>query len=42
MSSNSYEAEFMREAVQNFEIEGFEPNEKLRSEVDGIFIQPTA
>ncbi|KAB2978021.1 MULTISPECIES: DUF4815 domain-containing protein [unclassified Wolbachia] len=43
MSSNSYEAEFMREAVQNFEIEGFEPNEKLKEvKFDGIFIQPTA
>ncbi|WP_265030404.1 DUF4815 domain-containing protein [Wolbachia endosymbiont (group B) of Athalia cordata] len=43
LSSNSYETEFMREAVQNFEIEGFEPNEKLKEvKFDGIFIQPTA
>lgn len=43
MSSTSYEAEFMGEAVQNFEIEGFEPGEKLKEvKFDGIFIQPTA
>ncbi len=43
LSSNSYETEFMREAVQNFEIEGFEPSEKLKEvKFDGIFIQPTA
>ncbi|WP_245611573.1 DUF4815 domain-containing protein, partial [Wolbachia endosymbiont of Nomada ferruginata] len=42
LSSASYEAEFMREAVQNFEIEGFEPNEKLKEvKFDGIVIQPT-
>ncbi|MBA8769995.1 DUF4815 domain-containing protein [Wolbachia pipientis] len=43
LSSTSYETEFMREAVQNFEIEGFEPGEKLREiKFDGITIQPTA
>ncbi|WP_425386661.1 DUF4815 domain-containing protein [Wolbachia endosymbiont (group A) of Barypeithes pellucidus] len=43
LSSNSYEAEFMREAVQSFEIEGFEPSEKLKEiKFDGIIIQPTA
>ncbi|BET30048.1 hypothetical protein wCauBTS_06550 [Wolbachia pipientis] len=43
LSSTSYEAEFMREAVQNFEIEGFEPGEKLKEvKFDDIFIQPTA
>ncbi|WP_265042211.1 DUF4815 domain-containing protein [Wolbachia endosymbiont (group B) of Melanostoma mellinum] len=43
LSSNSYEAEFMREAVQNFEIEGFSPNEKLKEvKFDGVFIHPTA
>lgn len=43
LSSTSYEAEFMREAVQNFEIEGFEPNEKLKEvKFDGVVIQPTA
>ncbi|MDX5496456.1 MAG: DUF4815 domain-containing protein [Wolbachia endosymbiont of Nomada fabriciana] len=42
LSSASYEAEFMREAVQNFKIEGFEPNEKLKEvKFDGIVIQPT-
>ncbi|WP_264686949.1 DUF4815 domain-containing protein [Wolbachia endosymbiont (group B) of Rhopobota naevana] len=41
LSSNSYETEFMREAIQNFEIEGFEPNEKLKEiKFDGINIQP--
>ncbi len=41
LSSTSYEAEFMREAVQNFEIEGFEPSEKLKEiKFDGINIQP--
>ncbi len=43
LSSNSYEAEFMREAVQDFEIEGFEPSEKLKEiKFDGISIQPVA
>ncbi|WCR59647.1 MAG: hypothetical protein PG978_001095 [Wolbachia endosymbiont of Ctenocephalides felis wCfeF] len=43
LSSTSYETEFMREAVQNFEIEGFEPSEKLKEiKFDGIIIQPTA
>ncbi|XCA33330.1 MAG: DUF4815 domain-containing protein [Wolbachia endosymbiont of Polyergus mexicanus] len=43
LSSNSYEAEFMREAVQDFEIEGFSPNEKLKEvKFDGISIQPIA
>lgn len=43
LSSTSYETEFMREAVQNFEIEGFEPNEKLKEiKFDGIVIQPVA
>ncbi|RDD34318.1 DUF4815 domain-containing protein [Wolbachia endosymbiont of Cylisticus convexus] len=33
----------MREAVQNFEIEGFEPDEKLKEvKFDGISIQPIA
>ncbi|MFP3028659.1 MAG: DUF4815 domain-containing protein, partial [Wolbachia sp.] len=42
LSSNSYEAEFMREAVQNFEIEGFEPGERLKEvKFDGVVIQPT-
>ncbi|WP_265026560.1 DUF4815 domain-containing protein [Wolbachia endosymbiont (group A) of Bibio marci] len=41
LSSTSYEAEFMREAVQDFEIEGFEPGEKLKEvRFDGISIQP--
>ncbi|WP_353277740.1 DUF4815 domain-containing protein [Wolbachia endosymbiont (group A) of Agelastica alni] len=43
LSSNSYEAEFMREAVQDFEIEGFSPNEKLKEiKFDGISITPMA
>ncbi|AZU37854.1 DUF4815 domain-containing protein [Wolbachia endosymbiont of Bemisia tabaci] len=43
LSSNSYEAEFMREAVQDFEIEGFEPDEKLKEiKFDGISIIPMA
>ncbi|OAM01648.1 DUF4815 domain-containing protein [Wolbachia endosymbiont of Dactylopius coccus] len=43
LSSTSYETEFMREAVQNFEIEGFEPNEKLKEvKFDGISITPMA
>lgn len=43
LSSTSYETEFMREAIQNFEIEGFEPSEKLKEiKFDGIFIQPKA
>ncbi len=41
LSSNSYEAEFMREAVQDFEIEGFSVGEKLKEiKFDGISIQP--
>ncbi len=37
LSSTSYEAEFMREAVQNFEIEGFEPGKKLKEvKFDGL------
>ncbi|WP_341816044.1 MULTISPECIES: DUF4815 domain-containing protein [unclassified Wolbachia] len=43
LSSRTYETEFMREAVQNFEIEGFESGEKLKElKFDGIFIQPQA
>ncbi len=43
LSSSTYEAEFMREAVQDFEIEGFSPNEKLKEvKFDGISIQPVA
>ncbi len=43
LSSTSYEAEFMREAVQDFEIEGFELGEKLKEiKFDGISIQPIA
>lgn len=43
LSSNSYEAEFMREAVQDFEIEGFEPGERLKEvKFDGISITPMA
>ncbi|MDG7056567.1 MAG: DUF4815 domain-containing protein [Wolbachia endosymbiont of Penenirmus auritus] len=43
LSSRSYEAEFMREAVQNFEIEGFAAHEKLKEiKFDGITIQPVA
>ncbi|WP_341812948.1 DUF4815 domain-containing protein [Wolbachia endosymbiont (group A) of Cephus spinipes] len=43
LSSTSYETEFMREAVQNFEIEGFEPSEKLKEiKFDGVVIQPMA
>ncbi|WP_374699540.1 DUF4815 domain-containing protein [Wolbachia endosymbiont (group A) of Limnophora tigrina] len=43
LSSRTYEAEFMREAVQNFEIEGFEPDEKLKEvKFDGLSIQPIA
>ncbi|WP_353283905.1 DUF4815 domain-containing protein [Wolbachia endosymbiont (group A) of Lypha dubia] len=43
LSSNSYEAEFMREAVQDFEIEGFSVGEKLKEiKFDGIVIQPVA
>ncbi|WP_265038507.1 MULTISPECIES: DUF4815 domain-containing protein [unclassified Wolbachia] len=41
LSSTSYEAEFMREAVQDFEIEGFELGERLKEvKFDGIIIQP--
>jgi hypothetical protein len=33
----------MREAIQDFEIEGFEPNEKLKEvKFDGISIIPMA
>lgn len=43
LSSSTYEAEFMREAVQDFEIEGFEPSEKLKEiKFDGISITPMA
>ncbi|WP_264688189.1 DUF4815 domain-containing protein [Wolbachia endosymbiont (group A) of Sympetrum striolatum] len=43
LSSSTKEEEFMREAVQDFEIEGFEPNEKLKEiKFDGIVIQPVA
>ncbi|WP_264953864.1 DUF4815 domain-containing protein [Wolbachia endosymbiont (group A) of Endotricha flammealis] len=43
LSSTSYETEFMREATQNFEIEGFATGEKLKElKFDGIFIQPKA
>ncbi len=43
LSSTSYEAEFMREVVQDFEIEGFELGEKLKEiKFDGISIQPIA
>ncbi len=43
LSSTSYETEFMREATQNFEIEGFATGEKLKElKFDGIFIQPQA
>ncbi|WP_419247467.1 DUF4815 domain-containing protein [Wolbachia endosymbiont of Rhagoletis indifferens] len=43
LSSSTYEAEFMREAVQDFEIEGFSVGEKLKEiKFDGISIQPTA
>ncbi|WP_174515642.1 DUF4815 domain-containing protein [Wolbachia endosymbiont of Cardiocondyla obscurior] len=41
LSSSTYEAEFMREAVQGFEIEGFSVGEKLKEiKFDGISIQP--
>ncbi len=43
LSSSTKEEEFMREAIQDFEIEGFEPNEKLKEiKFDGIVIQPVA
>lgn len=43
LSSSTYEAEFMREAVQDFEIEGFEPGERLKEvKFDGISIIPMA
>lgn len=41
LSSTSYETEFMREATQNFEIEGFATGEKLKEvKFDGLSIQP--
>ncbi len=43
LSSSTYETEFMREAVQDFEIEGFEPRERLKEvKFDGISITPMA
>ncbi|MFP3032643.1 MAG: DUF4815 domain-containing protein [Wolbachia sp.] len=43
LSSSTKEEEFLREAIQDFEIEGFSPNEKLKQvKFDGIVIQPTA
>jgi hypothetical protein len=43
LSTTSKDAEFMREATQNFEIEGFVAGEKLKElKFDGISIQPTA
>ncbi|MBV2145563.1 MAG: DUF4815 domain-containing protein, partial [Wolbachia endosymbiont of Pissodes strobi] len=43
LSSSTKEEEFMREAVQDFEIEGFSPNEKLKEvKFDGISITPVA
>lgn len=43
LSSNTKEEEFMREAVQDFEIEGFSVGEKLKEiKFDGIVIQPVA
>ncbi len=43
LSSTIKETEFMREATQEFEIEGFSPNEKLKElKFDGINIQPQA
>ncbi len=43
LSSSTHEAEFMREAVQDFEIEGFEPGERLKEvKFDGISITPIA
>ncbi|APR98690.1 DUF4815 domain-containing protein [Wolbachia endosymbiont of Folsomia candida] len=41
LSTTSKDAAFMREATQNFEIEGFAANEKLKElKFDGIVIQP--
>ncbi|TVS94190.1 DUF4815 domain-containing protein, partial [Wolbachia pipientis] len=43
LSSSTHEAEFMREAVQDFEIEGFERGERLKEvKFDGISITPIA
>lgn len=43
ISSNTKEGEFMREATQEFEIEGFAANEKLKElKFDGITIIPSA
>lgn len=43
LSSSTKEEEFMREATQNFEIEGFVTGEKLKElKFDGINIQPIA
>ncbi|WP_353288715.1 DUF4815 domain-containing protein [Wolbachia endosymbiont (group A) of Pogonocherus hispidulus] len=43
LSSSTKEEEFMREAIQDFEIEGFSPNEKLKEvKFDGISITPVA
>ncbi|RDD34335.1 DUF4815 domain-containing protein [Wolbachia endosymbiont of Cylisticus convexus] len=43
LSSSTKEEEFMREAIQDFEIEGFEPSEKLKEiKFDGMSIQSMA
>ena len=40
LSSNEREAEFMRQATQEFTVEGFESGEKLQMVFDGINIEP--
>ncbi len=40
LSSSTREATFMRQATQNFDLEGFMPNEQLRMVFDGITIEP--
>lgn len=43
LSTTFKESSFMREATQNFEIEGFAPNEKLKElRFDGLSITPVA
>jgi hypothetical protein len=42
LSSSTREATFMRQATQNFDLEGFMPNEQLRMVFDGITIEPVS
>jgi len=42
LSSQTREASFMRQATQNFELEGFTPNEQLRLVFDGINVEPVS